>query len=379
MDHRRMLLCTCLAGVLGLSACQTQPGAAGDGAPSSALEDLADPPAETDEPGGPSLAEMMRQSADDLNEILAMQGEAGEERSDGPASSGERRPWQDRMDEQGDPEPAIEVRAEPLKSTGPESIEVEALDAPPPDPIELVLEHLESLSANPERAFAAELLADAVREFADRSDDGRPGQRLSPMERDLVETLAPLLRAIAAGDRVDAPRRIAEAIEDVGRALPDVLPIRINDAALATDIYGFAAYRPFERYTFLAGRSNRMLLYTEPASFRTSLAAEPASRGEASNPGAYEVVLGLELRLFNERGSMLAWRKPEERIVIRSDRPRSEIYLGTVIDLPASLSVGRYQLKVIVRDKADDSEDERVIPIEIVADPRLTSRATRDR
>jgi hypothetical protein len=50
-----------------------------------------------------------------------------------------------------------------------------------------------------------------------------------------------------------------------------------------------------------------------------------------------------------------------------------------MIDLPASLSVGRYQLKVIVRDHADGSEDERVIPIEIVADPRLTSRATRSR
>lgn len=380
VDYRRMLLCTSLACGLGLSACQTQPGTADDGAPSSALEDLADPPAESGEPSGPSLAEMMRQSTDDLNQIIAMQGAAGDERGGGASQSGERRPWQDRMDEQVDPEPSTDDGAEPLKPTGPEPDEFEASDgAPPPDPIEQVLEHFEALSADPERAFAAQLLADAVREFADRHDDGRPGQQLSPMERELADTLAPLLRAIAAGDRVDAPRRIAEAIEDAGRALPDVLPIRINDAALATDIYGFAAYRPFGRYTFLAGRSNRMLLYTEPASFRTSLAAEPASRGEASNPGAYEVVLGLELRLFNERGSMLAWRKPEERVVIRSDRPRSEIYLGTVIDLPASLSVGRYQLKVIVRDKADNSEDERVIPIEIVADPRLTSQATRNR
>ena len=76
---------------------------------------------------------------------------------------------------------------------------------------------------------------------------------------------------------------------------------------------------------------------------------------------------------------MLAWRRPEERVAIRSDRPRTEVYLGTVIDLPASLSVGRYQLKVILRDLADGSEDERVIPIEIVADPRLTNRSTRDR
>lgn len=384
MDHRRMLFCTSVFCVLGLSACQTQPGGGGDGAPSSALEDLADPPRDpatkpASEPEGQSLAEMMRQSADDLSQIIAMQGETPPPREDATASSGERRSWQDRMDEQDEARPTVGADTEPPKPSGPEP-EIETSDkAPPPDPIEGVLEYLERLSADPERAFAAELLADAVREFADRHDEGRPGQQLSPTERELAESLAPLLRALAAGDRADAPRRIAEAIDDVARALPDVLPIRINDAALATDIYGFAAYRPFERYTFLAGRSNRMLLYTEPASFRTTLAAEPASRGEASNPGAYEVVLGLELRLFNERGSMLAWRKPEERVVIRSDRPKSEIYLGTVIDLPATLSVGRYQLKVIVRDKADDSEDERVIPIEIVADPRLVGRSTRNR
>ncbi len=385
MDHRRILLCTSVSCVLGLSACQTQPGSAGDGAPSSALEDLADPPRDpaatpAGETGGRSLAEMMRQSADDLSQIIAMQGETPPHGSEGAGSSGERRSWQDRMDEQDDAAPTVRADMEPPKPSGPDATEIETSEkTPPPDPIQGVLEYLERQSTDPERAFSAELLADAVREFADRHDHGRPGQQLSPTERDLAESLAPLLQALAAGDRADAPRRIAEAIDDVARALPDVLPIRINDAALATDIYGFAAYRPFERYTFLAGRSNRMLLYTEPASFRTSLAAEPASRGEASNPGAYEVVLGLELRLFNERGSMLAWRKPEERVVIRSDRPKGEIYLGTVIDLPATLSVGRYQLKVIVRDKADDSEDERVIPIEIVADPRLVGRSTRDR
>lgn len=241
----------------------------------------------------------------------------------------------------------------------------------------MILERLETDAQDPERALAAVFLAQAIRDYASTDDGSRPGQNLSPPERELATLLGPLFDALTTGDRANAPSRIGLAIDDAARGLASVLPVRINDAALATDIYGFAAYRPFENYAFLAGRSNRVLVYTEPANFQSRLAAEPASQGSAANPGAYEVALGLELQLYNERGSMLAWRRAEERVSIRSDRPRSEVYLGTMIDLPASLSVGRYQLKVVIRDHADGSEDERVIPIEIVADPRLTTRSTR--
>ncbi|MEQ9096298.1 MAG: hypothetical protein RIE32_08555 [Phycisphaerales bacterium] len=375
MDHRRILPCLGVSLAFTLTGCQTQPAADDDGAPSAALEDLEDPQAQPEVDQGPSLAELARQSADDMAKLMEMQQRSRSADNQSPPTSGEPRPWQQRSVEDDARTTAAPPEPTRVEPAGPVTVD----DEPPPDPVELMLAQLEEQAKDPDRAFAATLLAGAIREYAEQHDGGRPGQRLSPTERDLADALGPLLRAMAAGDRADAPRRIAQAIDDVGRRLPDVLPVRINDAALATDIYGFAAYRPFERYAFMAGRSNRMLLYTEPASFQTQLAAEPASRGEASNPGVYEVVLGLELRLYNERGSMLAWRKPEERVVIRSDRPRQEIYLGTVIDLPASLSVGRYQLKVIVRDKADGSEDERVIPIEIVADPRLTSQSTRSR
>lgn len=382
MDHRRTSLALGASALLLLAGCQPAGPQRDGSAPSSALEDLRDEPDERGESPrseGPSLAELARQSAIDLTEIQAQldaqRGSAGAMPADG-----ERRPWQDRMDEPAQPQTprSAPARVPEEESTDKDDAE-EGEPGRPVDPFALLLERLETESADPRRGLAASLLAQAVREYTGTKDGARPGQDLSPAEREMVDTLAPLLHALATGDRSDAPRRIGEAIDDVARALPGVLPVRINDAALATDIYGFAAYRPFERYAFQAGRTNRVLLYTEPASFQSRLTTEPASRGQADNPGAYEVVLGLELRLYNERGSMLAWRKPEERVAIRSDRPRTEIYLGTVIDLPASLSVGRYQLKVIVRDQADGSEDERVIPIEIVADPNLTSRATRNR
>jgi len=376
-DLRTLLACGALLPAL-LAGCAT-PTQPYDNAPSAALEEFSDTPADPAET--PSLrrldlADAARRAADDM--ALLMNRTAKPRIAPSVEPMDDQRPWQSRDTDESEevasrqdgPAESQERTQLPPTDTGTDS-------APPPDPIALMLGRLETEMQDPERALAATFLAQAIRDYVDADDGSRPSQNLSPPERELAELLGPLLDALTTGDRADAPNRIGVAIDDAARGLASVLPVRINDAALATDIYGFAAYRPFESYVFLAGRSNRMLVYTEPANFESRLATEPTSQGGAPNPGAYEVVLGLELQLYNERGSMLAWRRPEERVSIRSDRPRSEVYLGTMIDLPASLSVGRYQLKVVLRDYADGSQDERVIPIEMVADPRLTTRATR--
>lgn len=377
MDDLKTVLVACALAPAFLAGCatQTQPR---DDAPSAALEDLGDTqakPADGPASSRQDLAEAARRAADDM--AVLMNRTAEPRLTPGAEPTGEQRPWQNRDAGQAETETTQANPAQPEERTEPPPTEAVAEASPPLDPIALLLERLETEMQDPERALAATFLAQAIRDYAEAGDGSRPSQNLSPPERELAELLGPVLDALTTGDRGDAPSRIGMAIDEAARGLASVLPVRINDAALATDIYGFAAYRPFESYTFLAGRSNRMLVYTEPANFESRLTTEPASRGGASNPGAYEVALGLEFQLYNERGSMLAWRRPEERVNIRSDRPRSEVYLGTMIDLPDSLSVGRYQLKVVLRDHADGSEDERVIPIEIVADPRLTTRTTR--
>ncbi|NRA58875.1 MAG: hypothetical protein HRU13_12240 [Phycisphaerales bacterium] len=377
----------------GLVASCATPTETRDTAPSAALEDLGTPSEPSrvvgggseETTGGLSLAEAARRSADDLTELLT-QGRPLPRTPTGTEASTPRDPWQPpsarvsqaEQDESAssDQEPTESVEPAPTEQQTP-AAEIEA--APVIDPIEAALERFEDDQGDADRALAASMMARLLRLYADRDDGSRPSQALSPAEREMFEALEPVLEAIASGERYDAPERAGTAIEEAVLELAEVLPVRIRDAALATDIYGFAAYRPFYSNAFLAGRSNRVLLYTEPSRFVSTPTADPESSGAASNPGAVEVRLGLELRLFNERGSMLAWRRPEERVAIRSDRPRTEVYLGTVIDLPSSLTVGRYQLKVILRDLADGSEDERVIPIEIVADPRLANRSTRDR
>jgi hypothetical protein len=379
VDDVRILPACCALALALLAGCAT-PTPSGDGAPSAALEDLATPDAQTPPSSRQDLAQATRQAADDMAELMS-QLSAQKRPTPAIEATGSQRPWQAPGEQ--NQTPAEAPATDPVAAEQPgepallPSQAVAAQPAPARDPIAEVLERLEADAKEPDRALAAAILARAIRGYADADDGSRPGQSLSPPERELAELLGPLLDALATGDRADAPSRIGLAIDDANRKLASVLPVRINDAALATDIYGFAAYKPFDNYRFLAGRNHRVLLYTEPAQFESRLTAEPQSQSSATNPGAYEVLLGLELRLYNERGSMLAWRRTEERVSIRSDRPRTEIYLGTLIDLPDRLTVGRYQLKVVLRDHADGSEDERVIPIEIVADPRLTTRATR--
>ena len=379
--------------VVGLAASCAAPSETQDTAPSAALEDLGVSGGHVRASGDGlsqpmqnlSLAEAARRSADDLTALLT-QGRPLPQTPTGSDAATNREPWQPpsaRIAEAGQDAPAASTQ-EPTESVEPAKTEqptphVDVEAAPLVDPVKAALEKLEGDQNDADRALSASMLARLLRLYVDRDDGSRPSQALSPAERELFDALEPVLEAIVSGERSDAPERTGQAVEEAVLALTKVLPVRIRDAALATDIYGYAAYRPFYNNAFLAGRSNRVLLYTEPSRFMSTPTADPESSGTASNPGAVEVRLGLELRLFNERGSMLAWRRPEERVAIRSDRPRSEVYLGTVIDLPASLTVGRYQLKVILRDLADGSEDERVIPIEIVADPRLTSRSTRDR
>lgn len=361
-----------------MAGCATQTQPQGPTPHSAALEDL---PAQStptaNNPEQETLAQAARRSADDLTALLT-EGRPLRPRINPDPPEGNQHPWQ--SPDQAAPPPQDQ---QPLAQADPsppseQDTEPEPEPEPPPDPLPALLAQLEAQAREPQQALAATILAQALRAYARTRDGSRPGQDLSPPEQQLVAAMEPVIEALVAADRADAPTRIAQAMDQAALALADALPVRIHHAALATDIFGYAAYRPFEANRFLAGRTNCMLVYTEPIHFQTRPSAEPKSAGDtAAHPGSHEVVLGLELRLFNEMGSMLAWRRPEERVVIRSDRPRREVYLGTLVELPATLTVGRYQLKIILKDHADGSTDERVIPIEIVADPRLTTNPTR--
>ncbi|MEO1009017.1 MAG: hypothetical protein AAFX79_10640 [Planctomycetota bacterium] len=395
-----VLLAAVSAGPL-LAGCAANGGAGvGNSGPSAALEDLADEPARVAAPSPPasqpqesaagdsedSLAAAARRSADDLAALFA-EGSLGSPQR-GNDDAGGATPTRSAIDRWGADDDARRDAAGETTGGGEvpsdiAAVEAEVADAgeapvapQPVDAVRAMLDKLEADAGDPELALSAWVLSQAVRSYAGVDDGATAGQSMNPAERRLMGALEPVMHALWAAARRDAPDRVSEAIREADVELGQVLSVRIADVALAREIRGYGSYTPMASNRFVAGRPARALVYTEPARFVNAPASPEAGDGEL---GAYEVKLGLELRLFNERGSMLAWRQPEEIVVDRSDRRRREMHLGTLIELPSSLTVGRYQLKVILRDLADDSVDERVIPIEVVADPRLAVEPTRAR
>jgi len=83
------------------------------------------------------------------------------------------------------------------------------------------------------------------------------------------------------------------------------------------------------------------------------------------------VELTQSIAIHNDADDLIVWRAPDASIRDVSRDRRQDYYLVQRLDLPSRLTLGKYNVKVTVRDVATGSTDETVIPIEIVADPAL--------
>ncbi|MBX3381821.1 MAG: hypothetical protein KF805_17135 [Phycisphaeraceae bacterium] len=199
--------------------------------------------------------------------------------------------------------------------------------------------------------------------------------KLTEKERAAVNSVRDLLEALArdpgaAGD----PQKVAQLFARSMEALSSAQNVRIARAELCSRVEAFGRFKPFEGTQFLAGQSNRVIVYTEVEKYAyRDLQGDGA--GPSTNGDRWAVELSQELRLYNSDGSMLAWRKPEEAVTERSRNKRRDFFITQMIELPRTLTVGPYSLKVIVRDRVGGGVSEAVIPISIVADRALVNAA----
>lgn len=176
----------------------------------------------------------------------------------------------------------------------------------------------------------------------------------------------------SVAERDDGSADLADRFRALAEGLEERQPLRITRAELCTRVTGFGRYTPFAAARFPAGRGQRAIVYVEVDRF---VQRELGTGDEAREPGdRYVVELSQELNLYNESGSLLALRHPEQKVVETSRNRRRDFYLVNEIALPPTLSVGRYNLKVTMRDKSDGAVAETVIPIDIVVDT-ATARA----
>lgn len=171
------------------------------------------------------------------------------------------------------------------------------------------------------------------------------------------------------------PAALTDALVAQADALDEARPVRIRTLAMCSRVEGFGRYTKLASTTFVAGTRMRMIIYTEVDHFdRTEIGrSSGGSLGEPDREPGFEVRLSQELQLYHEADGLLAWRRPEEVTAYRTrSRPR-DFFVVNQIELPRSLTVGAYRLKVIMRDLGDKSVDERIVPIRVVADPALAT------
>lgn len=171
--------------------------------------------------------------------------------------------------------------------------------------------------------------------------------------------------------------RLGGAVAALTQAMGGSQSLAIPRAALATKVDGFGVFTELRKYNdtykLLAGRKQKLIVYTEVENFAHRREIRDGAEG-------YNVELTQDLRLSFSGGSedVLAWRKSDERISDFSANRRRDFFVVQIIELPDTLTIGRYSLKVVLRDTSMDTDStggvpagriaQAVIPIEIVAD-----------
>ncbi|MCX5689850.1 MAG: hypothetical protein NTV94_08745 [Planctomycetota bacterium] len=163
----------------------------------------------------------------------------------------------------------------------------------------------------------------------------------------------------------------APALADLQKHIKGISPgpvLTIARAALCTKVSGFGNFAPYPTNVFRVGTTIRAIIYIELENFITRPARD-GDRIAKDTPVDQQVSVDVSqsVSIFQEAGGMLAWHSPPRPIIDTSRSARRDFYLIQQIELPRTLSIGRYNLKVQIKDLGNNSEAETVIPISIVA------------
>jgi hypothetical protein len=188
-----------------------------------------------------------------------------------------------------------------------------------------------------------------------------------------VETLRDLLASVRTLD--DGAGLETERLMAMAESVLSSRPMRVRAAVLCARVTGFGQYTPLSSNRFLHGRNHPVIVYTEvaPFEYRRATSVEAARGGGAPGDGRemWAVELSQQIQIYLDSDGLLVWSRPEETVLEVSRNRRRDFFLVNEVILPRTLSVGRYRMKITMRDRTGGAVDEAVIPFEVVADPAL--------
>jgi hypothetical protein len=244
-------------------------------------------------------------------------------------------------------EPAIQT--DPLRQQMLEAMaEIRRAAADSDDPLRFLLAIAALELVDPEQEIGDDMLYD-----------------LSEEERMLFRSAETFFSTLATDlpQSDDVQETMLAAIADLRAALAGTLTI--PDAALCWRVDGFGKYEPFEPLRFLAHTDQKLIVYVELDDFESAL--------NADNHWVTEIAQ--MLTIYDDSG-LVVWggRTWDASAPDVAAKRRRDFFLTQIVTLPQSLSVGKYTLKIRVRDEHSGAESEKSIDFEMVADPALAAQ-----
>ncbi|MCA9310495.1 MAG: hypothetical protein KDA21_04765 [Phycisphaerales bacterium] len=189
--------------------------------------------------------------------------------------------------------------------------------------------------------------------------------------RDLLESV----RTTADSGSASGVRELIELVGRAAEDLGELTDLRIRRAMLCKRVETIGRYDELDRYgdtyKLLAGepRGHRAIVYVEPLHFTNK---EASRKGQAG----YSVEIEQDLLLYrlDEDADMLAWQLLDQNVSEFSTVRRHDFFLTCVISLPPTLSVGKYRLKVVLRDRHTGAVAEETISLEMVGNAAALQR-----
>jgi len=183
---------------------------------------------------------------------------------------------------------------------------------------------------------------------------------LAPEDRELLSALMDSLtnfrNQLRQNNNMLISKKIAPLVE-LGDRLKARAELTIPTFTFVSQAPGFGRYQAIEPARFIAGKPHVVGIYYEVENF--------ASRLNENN--LYETHLNENLVLYTESSGLPVWQDRKSTLTDTSHRLRHDFFNAKNITLPASLTIGRYLLKVTIEDPQAQHIAEATVPVEIVA------------
>ncbi len=180
-------------------------------------------------------------------------------------------------------------------------------------------------------------------------------------DRELVSALVDGLSNFRSTVRQDANMLPAQKIKpllEMADRLRSQADLTVSTVALCKKVDGFGKYEPFESTRFPAMHENWVIVYCEVENFLP----------KQNTRQQWETNLSEEVTLYTDTG-LLVWSDHKQKLRDECRNRRHDFFAFDKIALPASLTVGRYVLKVSIEDENREPSNwaEATMPLTLTA------------